>query len=156
MSVDKLGEEARELHRNAIKACAQSSVERHFLHQSCSARGPNRLLPRQASIMPRKRILPPQGSNFTALRHGFYAESCLTMIGDDLKAGVLRVPEDGPVSWTARADLAEADAALLSGSRMIDGATPPLIATCAVTMAEIAHIASEVTGRKIRHETVRR
>ena len=54
------------------------------------------------------------GVAFTALRHGFYAESCLYMIKDGLEAGELRTPEDGPVSWTARADLAEADAAIMT------------------------------------------
>lgn len=91
---------------------------------------------------------------FTALRHGFYAESCLHMIGDGLKAGELRTPEDGPVSWTARADLAEADAAILAQEGRWDGITRPLAASQAVTMAEVAALASEVTGREVPHVTV--
>ena len=47
--------------------------------------------------------LAASGVAFTALRHGFYAESCLHMIGDGLANGELRTPEDGPISWTARA-----------------------------------------------------
>ena len=76
------------------------------------------------------------------------------MIGEDLKRGELRVPEDGPVCWTARGDLAEADAAILAGEATFDGATPPLTAPRAWTMAEIAALATRITGREIRHTVV--
>ena len=98
--------------------------------------------------------LKASGTPFTALRHGFYAESCLQMIGEDLKRGELRVPEDGPVCWTARDDLARADAALLAGEATFDGATPPLTASRAWTMSEIAELASQITCREIRHTVV--
>ena len=98
--------------------------------------------------------LAASGMAFTALHHGFYAESCLQVIGDGLKAGELRVPEDGPVSWTARADLAEADAIIVAGNGRMTGITPPLTAADAVTMADLAAIASEVSGREIQHVTV--
>ena len=98
--------------------------------------------------------LAASGVAFTALRHGFYAESCLQMVGDGLRAGELRVPEDGPVSWTARADLAEADAAILADDGQLDGITPPLTALQALTMADVAALASDVTGRAVRHVTV--
>lgn len=76
------------------------------------------------------------------------------MIGDGLRSGDLRTPEDGPISWTARADLAEADAAILAADGEWDGITPPLTAADAVTMAEIAAIASAVIGREVRHTTI--
>ena len=94
------------------------------------------------------------GIPFTSLRHGFYAESCLLMVGDALRQRELRVPEDGPVSWTARADLAEADAAVLAGRASFEGVSLPLTAAKAITMAELAAIASEVTGKEVRHTTV--
>jgi uncharacterized protein YbjT (DUF2867 family) len=53
-----------------------------------------------------ERDLAASGTAYTSLRHGFDAESCLHMIGHDLMNGELRTPQDGPVSWTARADLA--------------------------------------------------
>ena len=98
--------------------------------------------------------LARSGVAFTALRHGFYAESCLIMVGDGLKSGELRVPDDGPIAWTARDDLAEAHAVLLAEQGRLDGPTPPLTAREALTMAELAAIASEVTGRTIQHATV--
>ena len=95
-------------------------------------------------------MLAHSGTAFTSLRHGFYAESALHMIRQGLAAGEIRAPEDGPVSWTTRADLAEADAVLLAEEGLIDGITPPLTASQAVTMADIAAMASEVTGREIK------
>lgn len=95
-------------------------------------------------------VLRDGGGAFTVLRHGFYAESALHMIGSGLEKGEIRAPEDGPVSWTARADLAEADARLLAEEGWLDGVTPPLTAAQAVTMADIAALASELTGRDIK------
>lgn len=98
--------------------------------------------------------LEANGVGFTALRHGFYAESCLHMIGDGLETGELRTPEDGPASWTARADLADADAIILAREGRRDGITRPLTASQAVTIGEVAAIASDVAGRAVRHVTV--
>jgi NAD(P)H dehydrogenase (quinone) len=153
VSADKLGEEALRLHHTAI-AAAQAAGARRLLYTShMGARADSPFAP-ASQHAGTEDDLAASGTAFTALRHGFYAESCLHMIGDGLKSGELRVPEDGPVSWTARADLAEADAAILAEEGVVDGVTPPLAAAEAITMAEVAAIASEVTGREVRHVTV--
>ena len=153
ISVDKLGQEARTLHRNAIDAARAAGVARIFYTSHAGAREGSPFAPADQHAAS-EADLAATGTPFTALRHGFYAESCLQMVGSDLKTGELRVPEDGPVCWTARADLAQADAALLAGEATFDGATPPLTAAEALTMAEIAELASQVTGREIRHTVV--
>ncbi len=153
VSVDKLGEEARRLHRNAITAASDAGVERIFYTSHAGAREGSPFPPADQHAKS-EADLKASGTPFTALRHGFYAESCLQMIGEDLKRGELRVPEDGPVCWTARDDLARADAALLAGEATFDGATPPLTASRAWTMSEIAELASQITGREIRHTVV--
>ena len=150
VSADKLGDEARALHRAAIKGARAAGARRIHYTSHMGAR-PNSPFAPAAQHWETERDLEASGVSFTSLRHGFYAESCLHMIGDGLKSGELRVPEDGPVSWTARADLAEADAAILATGGAWDGIIPPLTATAAVTMAEIAAIASEVLGHKVRH-----
>ena len=137
ISVDKLGEEALRLHRNAIVAARDACVRRVLYTSHMGARHGSPFAPADQHART-EADLAASGLAFTALRHGFYAESCLQMIGDDLKAGELRVPEDGPVSWTARADLAEADAIILAGNGRMDRITPPLTAAEAVTMADIA------------------
>ena len=153
ISVDKLGEEARNLHRSAIDAARTAGAARIFYTSHAGAREGSPFPP-AIQHAATEADLATTGTAFTALRHGFYAESCLHMIGSDLETGDLRVPEDGPVSWTARADLAEADAALVAGEATFDGATPPLTAAKALTMADIAELASQVTGREIRHTVV--
>lgn len=153
ISADKLGEEALRLHHAAISAASNSGVRRILYTSHMGARHGSPFAPADQHARTED-DLAASGVPFTALRHGFYAESCLQMIGEGLKAGELRVPEDGPVSWTARGDLAEADAVILAGNGAVDGITPPLTAADAVTMADIAAIASKVGGRNVRHVTV--
>nr|WP_111298388.1 NAD(P)H-binding protein [Paracoccus saliphilus] len=153
VSTDKLGEEALALHRAAIKAACDAGARRILYTSHMGALEDSPLAP-AAQHWATEKDLETSGVSFTALRHGFYAESCLQMIGHGLQAGELRVPQDGPVSWTVRADLAEADAAILAAEEAWDGITPPLTATEAVTMAEIALMAATVLGREVRHTVV--
>jgi len=152
VSADKLGEEALRLHRAAIEVARAAGAQRILYTSHMGARAGSPFPPADQHAGT-EADLAASGVAYTSLRHGFYAESCLHMIGDGLRNGELRTPEDGPISWTARADLAEADAAILAGDGW-DGVTPPLTAGEAVTMAEIAAIASDVFGREVRHVTV--
>ena len=153
VSANALGEEAARLHRNAIDAARAAGVRRILYTSHAGARAGS-LFPPADQHAETEAYLARSGLEFTALRHGFYAESCLFMIRDGLRSGELRTPEDGPVAWTSRADLAEADATILASAGEWHGVTPPLTACDAITMAELAHIASEVTGREVRHTTV--
>ena len=153
VSVSKLGEEALRLHRAAIDAAREAGARRILYTSHMGARHGSPFAPADQHAST-EADLAKSGVAFTALRHGFYAESCLMMVGDGLKSGELRVPEDGPVAWTVRDDLAEVDAVLLADEGQLEGATPPLTGREAITMAELAVIASEVTGREIRHVTV--
>ncbi|MBD2767177.1 NAD(P)H-binding protein [Hymenobacter sp. BT664] len=153
VSADKLGEEARQLHRVAIDAAAASGAGR-ILYTSHMGARPDSFFDPAQNHAASEALLATYRVPYTALRHGFYAESALHMVGYGLKAGLLQTPEDGPVSWTTRADLAEADALLLAQPGRFDGPTPPLTAAEAVTMADLARLASEITGRDIQHETL--
>lgn len=152
VSANKLGEEALRLHRTAIAAARAVGVRRILYTSHAGARLGSSFPPADQHAGTETDLA--DGGSWTALRHGFYAESCLFMVGDGLRAGELCTPEDGPVAWTARADLAEADAAILAAGDGWDGPTPPLTASRAVTMAEVAVIASEVTGRAVRHTVI--
>ena len=104
-------------------------------------------------------MLSKSGLAWTALRHGFYAESGLMMMGDALKTGVIEAPADGKVSWTTHADLAEADAAILTDAFLgkglrYNGPTPPLTSASALDYADIAAIASEVMGTIISRKVL--
>jgi NAD(P)H dehydrogenase (quinone) len=98
-------------------------------------------------------LLADSGVAWTSLRNGFYAHSLDWLLGPWREAGVIATPADGPVSWTERADEAQAAAVILAGERHFDGPVT-LTASAAVTFGEIAAIASEVTGRDIRRVVI--
>lgn len=153
VSVDKLGNDARQMHRNAIEAARDAGAKR-ILYTSHMGAKPQSAFAAAADHAVAEAVLAEMGIPFTALRHGFYAESAMHLIGKGFETGEIRVPEDGPVSWTARADLADADAAILAGNGSITGTAPPLTASEAVTMADIAAMASELTDRTIKRVVV--
>jgi NAD(P)H dehydrogenase (quinone) len=98
-------------------------------------------------------LLADSGVAWTSLRNGFYAHSLDWLLGPWRETGVIATPADGPVSWTERADEAEAAAVILTDERHFDGPAT-LTASTAVTFDDIAGIASELTGRDIRRVVV--
>ena len=153
VSVNKLGPDALRMHRDAIEAARDAGVQRVLYTSHMGARLDSPFAPAVDHAATETFLSDGPGS-FTSLRHGFYAESALHMMGPAWRDGEIRVPEDGPVSWTVRADLAEADAAVLGTGGRFDGVTPPLTAAEAVTMSDLAALASELTGREIKRVTV--
>lgn len=99
-------------------------------------------------------MLAASGLNWTALRHGFYAQSGLQMTARGFAAGDLVAASDGKVSWTTHDDLAAADAAFLVAQTPAQGPTPPLTGSEALDFADLARIASDLTGRPIIRTTV--
>jgi len=146
ISPNALGETGRRLSRNAIKT-ARAAGARRVLYTSHMGTHDGSPFSDHAAI---EDFLAEDGRPFTSLRHGFYAESALHLIGRGFEIGEIRAPADGPVSWTARADLAEADAIILADEGCLDGITPALTAPEAFTMEDLAAIASGLTGRTIK------
>jgi len=92
------------------------------------------------------------GVPFTALRNGFYASTLGFHLGAALETGRLVAPEDGPVSWTAHDDLAEAAAVALVDAAALDGVTAPLTAPEMLDFAGVAGILGDLSGRTVRRE----
>ena len=86
-------------------------------------------------------LLQASGVPFTSLHNGFYATTVRQFMGPALQTGTIELPEDGPVSWTTHADLAEAAAVVLTDEGRFDGLTPPLTAAEAVDFDRVAAIA---------------
>ena len=140
------------LHRNAVEAAADVGVGRvlYTSHQGASLEtpfGPGR------DHAATEALLADSGLAWTSLRNGFYAHSLTWSLGDWRETGVITVPVDGPMSWTAREDAAEAAARILLAEQAFDGPTT-LTAAAAPTFIEIASIATEVSGRPVRTEVV--
>jgi NAD(P)H dehydrogenase (quinone) len=137
----------------AIDAAVRAGASRvlYTSHQAASA---DSLFAPQPQHAATEAHLAGRGVAYTALRHGFYASTFAFYLPDALATGELRLPADGPVSWTAHADLAEVDAIALTRPGALDGVTAPLTAPELLDFGDVARLLSELTGRRIRRVVV--
>ena len=140
-------------HRTAIEAARAAGAGR-IVYTSHMAASSASAFPPMRDHAATEEMLRQSGLAWTALRNGFYASSGLMFLGDALKTGVLEVPADGKVSWTAHADLAEAAAIILSDEGQYEGPTPPLTGSQALGLADFAGIASEFQAQPIHRQTI--
>jgi NAD(P)H dehydrogenase (quinone) len=151
VSTDGLGEQAVAHHVAAIEAARAAGAKRVLYTSHQGAADDSLFAPmidhaateRQAGDGP-----------FTALRNGFYAGTVPLLLGAALETGELAAPADGPVSWTAHADLAEAAAIILAEEGRFDGPTPPLTAPVALDLGDVAALLTDLTGRPVRRVVV--
>ena len=153
VSVNKFGDEAVRQHGNAIQAAKNAGVKR-ILYTSHQGANPSSAFVPARDHAATEALLSSSGVSYVSLRNGFYAESALYQLGGIKQTGKISLPEDGPVSWTARADLASAAVAALTEPDLFDGISPPLTSSQALDFAGIAKLASEILGRDIVRETV--
>ena len=141
------GADAVALHRTAIDAAIAAGAGRilYTSHQGAAADtpfGPGR------SHFATEQLLAASGLPWTSLRNGFYAQSLQWLAGPWRDSGRVVVPADGPVSWTAREDAAEAAAVVLESDGGFDGPVT-LTADAAPTFADVAVVASELLGSPV-------
>jgi len=135
------------LHRTAIDAAVAGGAGR-ILYTSHQGAGPDSPFRPAQVHAATEDLLAGSGIPWTSLRNGFYAHSLNWLAGPWRETGVISVPADGPVSWTARDDEAEAAAVILAADGGYDGLVT-LTAGAAPDFGGVAAIASEVTGRTI-------
>ncbi|MET8867350.1 NAD(P)H-binding protein [Nonomuraea sp. NPDC004580] len=133
---------------------ARAAGARRILYTSHQAASPGSLFPPQRVHAATEEHLKRQDVPFTALRNGFYASTLDPYIATALETGTLAVPQDGPVSWTAHDDLAEAAVLALTEDGAFDGVTPPLTAPRTLDFADVAAIVTRITGRRIERVVV--
>ena len=138
------------LHRAAVEAAAAAGVGR-ILYTSHQGAHPDTPFGPGRDHAVTEDLLAAAGIPWTSLRNGFYAHSLAWLLGPWRETGVIRVPADGPVSWTAREDAAEAAAAILTADHAYDGPVT-LTAAESPTFSDIAEIAADVEGRHISFE----
>jgi NAD(P)H dehydrogenase (quinone) len=139
--------DAVSLHRAAIDAAVTAGVGR-ILYTSHQGAAPGNPFGPGRDHAATEELLAASGLPWTSLRNGFYMHSLHWLMGPWRETGVVRVPADGPVSWTTREDAARAAAVIVISDGAFDGPTT-LTAAAAPTFADVAAIASEVTGRPI-------
>jgi NAD(P)H dehydrogenase (quinone) len=137
----------------AIDAARAAGAQR-ILYTSHQAAAPDSLFAAQPTHAATEEHLAGVGVPFTALRNGFYVSTIGYYLGAALETGQLALPEDGPVSWTAHEDLADAAAVALTEPGTLDGITPPLTAPEMVDFAGVAGHLSEITGRTVTRVVV--
>jgi NAD(P)H dehydrogenase (quinone) len=153
VSSNTTGGIALQHHRNAIGA-AQAVGARRVLYTSHMGANPHSLFAPMPDHAATEEVLQASGIAFTSLRNGFYAESGLMLMGEAFKTGEVVAPEDGPVSWTTHADLADAAVIALTAEQSWGGITAPLTGSQALNLADLATLASELSGRTIKRVTV--
>jgi len=146
------GADAVSLHRAAIDAAVGAGVGR-ILYTSHQGASPDSSFNPARVHAATEDLLAESGVAWTSLRNGFYAHSLDWLLGPWRETGVVAVPADGPVSWTAREDAAEAAARIILSDGAYDGPTT-LTAPAAPTFAELAAQASELTGAAVGFELV--
>ena len=145
-------------HQSAIEA-ARDAGARHIVYTSHMGASADSHFPPMRHHAATEALLEAFGVAFTSLRNGFYASSGLMQLGhaldrDALDGGTVTAPQDGPVSWTAHADLAEAAALILTDEGRFEGVTPPLTGTEALDLADLAAIATELGGREVKRTVI--
>ena len=150
-----MGADGVRQHGNAIQA-AKDAGARRILYTSHQGRGEASIfVPTKENHVPTDALLADCGVPYVSLQNGFYAESALYQLRGLKETGRLALPADGPVSWTARADLAEAAiAVLLKPGLLPDGPSPALTGFEMLDFSDVARIISEILGKPVEREVV--
>ncbi|WP_433800216.1 NAD(P)H-binding protein [Actinomycetospora sp. CA-084318] len=152
VSANTLGPDGVAQHRAAIDAAVAAGARRvlYTAHQGARVDSPFAAAADHAAT---EEILAAAGIAWTSLRNGFYANTVPMFLADAATTGELRLPDDGPVAWTTREDLATATARLLVDGAP-DGPTAPLTGPEAVDFEQVATLVGDLTGRPVRRVVV--
>ncbi len=153
ISAAAVGEVALRRHRAAIDAAKAAGAKRIVYTSHMGARSDSAFPPMRSHIASEE-LLAASGVPYVSLRNGFYASTPVRYLGPAIQRGELIAPADGPVSWTTHRDLAEAAAIALAEPDKLHGITAPLTTGGAYDLADVARIASEITGKHIERVVV--
>ncbi len=153
VSSNSSGDAAVAHHRTAFEA-AQAAGARRVLYTSHMGSNPDSLFAPMRDHAATEAILQESGMAFTSLRNGFYCDSGWMFMGQFLETGEVLAPQDGPVSWTTHDDLADVAVIALTEEERLNGLTPPLTASQALDLEDLAALASQLTGRTIKRTKV--
>ncbi len=133
---------------NAAIVAAKAAGVRRVLYTSHMGVSTTSAFPPMRDHAATEEMLAGSGLKWTSLRHGFYALTVPTLIGKAAETGIVTAPEDGKVSWTNHADLAEADAHI-AVENSFDGPTPPLTASEAFDLTDVAAMLPSILQRSV-------
>ncbi len=141
------------LHRSFVEAAARRRVAR-VVYLSFVAAGPAARFRHARSHGATEAMLAASRLPFTAVRNAMYADGIATWF--DERGRITGPGGDGRVSLTLRSELAEAIAVILSDPAHDGRSLVTITGPEAVSLAELAAIASNVTGDAYRYEPLDR
>ncbi|KAJ5496488.1 hypothetical protein N7463_008475 [Penicillium fimorum] len=98
-------------------------------------------------------MMKEAGINFTSIREGLYTDAFPIFMGWYPSTSTVYLPSDGPITFTLRSELGEANARLMIRGGY-DRETVLLTAQQTVTFSEIVDLINETTGRNVQFELV--
>ena len=152
VSGNTLGAAGVAQHRAAVEAAVAAGAGR-VLYTAHQGARPDSPFAAAADHAATEEVLAASGVAWTSLRNGFYANTVPMFLADAATTGELRLPEDGPVAWTTRDDLAAATARLIVEGAP-DGPTAPLTGPEAVDFEQVAQMVGDLVGRPVRRVVV--
>ncbi len=140
-------------HRNAVNAAEQAGVK-HMIYTSLTRPEPGTPILLAPDHHATEQALAASSLDWTVLRNNVYTDLFLMSLPQAVAAGQLAAAAgDGGVGYVTREDCARAAAAALkattSGRTTLDITGPEV-----VTYAELAQIASDITGRPVSYINV--
>ncbi|MBL0888232.1 SDR family oxidoreductase [Myceligenerans indicum] len=133
-----------EQHLTFIDAAAAAGV-RHVVYTSFLGAGPHATFTLARTHWATEQHLRASSMSWTFLRNSFYLDVFPLFAGQE---GVIRGPGgDGRVGAVARADVARVAATILADASVHEGRTYDLTGPQALTLAEMARVIAQETGR---------
>ncbi|KAJ5782305.1 hypothetical protein N7457_004079 [Penicillium paradoxum] len=147
-------EKRRKQHQNFVDAAKKMNVK-HVWYTSLAFGGygsDSKADVQQAHLMT-ENMMRQADINFTSIREGLYTDAFPVFMGWYPSTSTVYLPSDGPVAFTLRSELGEANARL-----MIRGGhereTVLLTAQQTITFSEIVNLINETTGRHVQFKLV--
>lgn len=155
ISTDALGEPGKRLaqHRNAVAAAVQAGVK-HVVYTSLVNPEPGSPITFAGDHYGTEQALADSALDWTILRNNVYMDMLLMSLPQVIASGhLVAAAGEGGVGYVTREDCARAAAAALAGAtpgRVTLDVTGPEV----VTYADLARMASELTGRPVSYVSV--
>jgi NAD(P)H dehydrogenase (quinone) len=146
VSGSEVGQRVRQ-HTNVVRAAMSAGIG--LIVYTSLAKADTSTLPIAEEHLATEALLADSGIPHVVLRNSWYTENYTSQLRDYLEQGILGAAGDGRISAATRADYAAAAVAAL----IEDGhaGTTYELGGEAFTMAELARVITEVTGRRVTY-----
>lgn len=140
-------------HLRAVNAAKAAGVQ-HLVYTSLTNTGPSSLVTLAPDHHASEQAIIGSGLSHTLLRNNLYTDYLMYSLPHEVRAGrIVNCIAEGSIGYVTREDCARAAAAALVAP-FAGRATLDITGPAAITQAELATIASDVSGRPVSYEPV--